>query len=192
LTILESEAVKARLLEEARARAEEIVREAEAEAKRKIREAEALWRERAEKERRRIISEAEKEANNIVSDAVREARFIISMEVDNIVSDILSQAYNVIRSRGFDAKSSLKNLITESMKTIDSPRRLIVSRRDLETAREVVTELGLTGVSIEVGDIEGGIIVESASGIIVDNTYESRFKEFQNKYLNEIRRILWG
>jgi len=187
-----SEDSKLKLLKEAEARAQQLVREAEKEAERIISEAEAKWRSRAEAERGRVISEAEREANIIISDAVREARLLTSKAMDEVLEEVLREAYRVIEERGFDSKTSIKNLLLESLKAIDSPKRIIVSERDLEVSREVIKGIGLSNVVVEAGDIKGGVIVESQGGIVVDNTYESRFKELQNRYLNEIRRILWG
>ncbi|ADV64403.1 H+transporting two-sector ATPase E subunit [Desulfurococcus mucosus DSM 2162] len=186
------EDAKAKLLREAEARAEQIVRDAEAEAERIVKEAEAKWRERAEAERKRITSEAEREANTIISEALREARLLVSKEYEKAVEDVLREAYDSVRKRSFDIENSIRNLIRESLRLVNAPKKIVVSKGDLEAARRIVAELGLPGVVVEAGDIDGGVIVESESGIVVDNTYESRLREFQSKHMDEVRRILWG
>ncbi|MCY0868439.1 MAG: V-type ATP synthase subunit E [Desulfurococcus sp.] len=186
------EDVKTRLLQEAEERARRIVEDAKAEAERILRSAEEKWKARAEEEKRRILGKAEREAGIILSEAVRDARLLVASEMEKILREIIEEARSIVRNRGFSVEDSLRNLIAESLRLADSPRRIVVSRVDFEVAKKIVSEAGLKNVVVEPGDIDGGVIVESASGVVVDNTYESRLREFQKKNLNSLRRILWG
>ena len=191
------ESLRKAVLEEARRKAEEILSNARAEAERIIREAEEEWRRRVEEERRRIIRDAQARAQVIISEAEREARLIVSRKKKEIVDRVFDEAWERIRRGiGYSREESLRNLLKEAASYIPPSAehvKIIVSGRDVETARRLAGEIIRISHSVEPSDqITGGVLIEGSDGTVVDNTYDNRFKRSRESLVSDVARLLWG
>ncbi len=182
-----------KILEEAKKRAKMIVEEAEREAEIIVEKAEEEWRRRALEEENKILEEAEKEAALRISEAQRLSRLKISQEMSSIIEELFKQAENELNHLNpFEIEKSLENLLMESLKYVDKPRKIYVSTGDVETMRKILSKLGMESVEVAPADIKGGLILESESGITVDNSYESRLMLAKRALIPIIRKSLWG
>ncbi len=182
-----------KILEEAKKRAKMIVEEAEREAEIIVKKAEEEWRRRALEEENKILEEAKKEAALRISEAQRLSRLKISQEMSSIIEELFKQAENELNHLNpFEIEKSLENLLMESLKYVDKPRKIFVSGRDVETMRKILSKLGMESVEVAPADIKGGLILESESGITVDNSYESRLMLAKRALIPIIRKSLWG
>jgi len=182
-----------RILEEAKKKAELIIREAEKEAEVIVREAEEEWRRRALEEENRILEEAKREAALKISEARRLSRLKISQEMSLIIEELFKEAEKELDHLDpSEIEKSLENLLTESLKYVEKPRKIYVSEKDVESMRRILSKLGLGNVEVAPVNIKGGLILESESGILVDNSYESRLKLARRALIPLIRKSLWG
>jgi V/A-type H+-transporting ATPase subunit E len=182
-----------RILEEARRKAKMIVEEAEREAELIVKKAEEEWKKRAMEEENRILEEARREAALKISEARRLSRLRISQEMASIIDELFKQAENGLNHLDLlEVEKSLENLLTDSLKYVDKPRKVYVSEKDVETMRRILSRLGLGHVEVAPAEIRGGLILESESGILVDNSYESRLKLARRALTPLIRKKLWG
>ena len=182
-----------RILEEARRKAKMIVEDAEREAEIIVKRAEEEWKKRAIEEENRILEEARREAALKISEARRLSRLKISQEMSSIIDELFKQAENELNHLDIlEVEKSLENLLTESLKYVDKPRKVYVSEKDVETMHRILSKLGLGYVEVAPGKIRGGLILESESGILVDNSYESRLKLARRVLTPLIRKNLWG
>lgn len=182
-----------KIIEEAERKARELVEEARREAEEIIREAEKKWASRAEMERRRIIEEAEKEASYIIAEARRKANLIETQSKNEIIERVFNEAELILKQCGYDVKLSLGNLVVESINQVDKPRRIIVRVDQVEIAKSILRELGYSDIEVEGRpDIQGGVVIESESGVIIDNRIETRLKQARLKLLDKIAKKIWG
>jgi len=180
-----------RLRSDAKKKAEEILREAERRAEEIIKEAEKRWREEAEKKRKEIIEKAKKEAQIIVSEAHRKARMLIASAKYEVIEEVFKRAKEELRKK-VDIRSSLNNLLRESLVHISKPSTIYVNKDDIGILREIINDLGLEDVEIRGLDILGGLIIESIEGVKVDNSYDTRLKRAKETLVNKLAQILWS
>ena len=179
-----------RLRQDAKKKAEEILRNAENRAKEIIEEAERKWREEAEKKRKEIIEKAKKEAQIIISEARRKARMIIASAKYEVIEEVFKRAREEIRTK-IDLKTSLNNLLRESLVHINKPSIIYANKDDISILEEIINDLGLENVRIEESNILGGLIIESAEGVKIDNSYDTRLKRAKETLVNKLAEILW-
>ncbi len=180
-----------RLRLDAEKKAEEILREAEKRAEEIIKEAEKKWREEAEKKRKEIIEKAKKESQIIVSEARRKARMIIASAKYEVIEEVFRRAREELRKK-VNIRSSLNNLLRESLAHITKPSTIYVNKDDVDILREIINDLGLEDVEIKELDILGGLIIESIEGVKVDNSYDTRLKRAKETLVNKLAQILWS
>jgi len=180
-----------RLRSDAKKKAEEILREAEKRAEEIIKEAEKRWREEAEKKRKEIIEKAKKEAQIIVSEAHRKARMLIASAKYEVIEEVFKRAKEELRKK-VDIRSSLNNLLRESLVHISKPSTIYVNKDDIGILREIINDFGLEDVEIRELDILGGLIIESIEGVKVDNSYDTRLKRAKETLVNKLAQILWS
>jgi vacuolar-type H+-ATPase subunit E/Vma4 len=185
------EAVIRKALEEAEA----IVRKAEEEARRLVKEAEDRKRLVVEEERRRALADVGYEAR--VAEAKLRARLIISRARSELLGSVISRAVDILRSLPPDLRlNSLRKLVEASLDnalaSLGTVRKLIVyvAEQDIELARDLVTRIGRErGIELELrtAKILGGAIVEEPeSGVIIDNSFDSRL----SRLISRLRREL--
>ncbi|RLG84777.1 MAG: hypothetical protein DRO40_00060 [Thermoprotei archaeon] len=180
-----------RLRLDAKKKAKEIMREAEKRAKEIIEEAEEKWRKEAEKKREEIIEEARKEAQIIVSETRRKARMIIANAKYEVIEEVFSRTREEIRKK-VNIKSSLNNLLRESLAHVTKPSTIYVNKDDVDILSEIINEVGLEDVEIRESNILGGLIIESIEGVKVDNSYDTRLKRAKETLVNKLAEILWS
>ncbi len=182
-----------RIIREAERKASEIIEEARRRADGIIREAEAKWRAKAESERRRIIEEAERKASMIIADAKSRSNLLLVKAKEEVINKVFEEALELIKREEYNVKESLKNLLEEALAYIDKPSRIIVKSNHVKYMKEILSELGLDNVEVVPrDDILGGLIVESETGLVVDNRLETRLEQAKQKLIDKIARILWG
>jgi vacuolar-type H+-ATPase subunit E/Vma4 len=185
------EAVIRKALEEAEA----IVRKAEEEARRLVKEAEDRKRLVVEEERRRALADVGYEAR--VAEAKLRARLIISRARSELLGSAIPRAVDILRSLPPDLRlNSLRKLVEASLDnalaSLGTVRKLIVyvAEQDIELARDLVTRIGRErGIELELrtAKILGGAIVEEPeSGVIIDNSFDSRL----SRLISRLRREL--
>ncbi|MCC6014729.1 MAG: hypothetical protein LM564_03380 [Desulfurococcaceae archaeon] len=185
------EAVIRKALEEAEA----IVRKAEEEARRLVKEAEDRKRLVVEEERRRALADVGYEAR--VAEAKLRARLIISRARSELLGSVISRAVDILRSLPPDLRlNSLRKLVEASLDnalaSLGTVRKLVVyvAEQDIELARDLVTRIGRErGIELELrtAKILGGAIVEEPeSGVIIDNSFDSRL----SRLISRLRREL--
>jgi vacuolar-type H+-ATPase subunit E/Vma4 len=185
------EAVIRKALEEAEA----IVRKAEEEARRLVKEAEDRKRLVVEEDRRRALADVGYEAR--VAEAKLGARLIISRARSELLGSAISRAVDILRSLPPDLRlNSLRKLVEASLDnalaSLGTVRKLIVyvAEQDIELARDLVTRIGRErGIELELrtAKILGGAIVEEPeSGVIIDNSFDSRL----SRLISRLRREL--
>jgi len=172
------EDLKRKLREEAESKARMIVSEALSEAEKIIKKAEEEWVKKAESERSKILEQAREEADRILSEARIKAKIILVEAKNNLLLNILNTVEKALADRnGVDVEKSLEKLLEEALNYVENPVRVIVDPRDAEIARELLKRKGLVNVEIKASDgILGGVIVESADGKRIDNSYKTRLE----------------
>jgi len=172
------EDLKRKLREEAESKARMIVSEALSEAEKIVKEAEEEWVKKAESERSKILEQAREEADRILSEARIKAKIIVAEAKNNLLLNLLNAVEKALADRnGIDVEKSLKRLLEEALNYVENPVRVTVDPRDVEVARELLKRKGLVNVEIKTSDeILGGVIVESADGKRIDNSYKTRLE----------------
>jgi vacuolar-type H+-ATPase subunit E/Vma4 len=173
------EAVIRKVLEEAEA----IIRKAEEESRKMIKEAEERKRAIVEEERRKALAELGYEAR--IAEAKLSARLIISKAKSELLNSIISKATAILRSLPPNLKlESLRKLLEESLDnalvSLGTVRKLIiyVAEQDMELAKNLVINVSRErGIELELrsAKILGGVVVEEPeSGVVIDNSFDSR------------------
>jgi len=185
------EAVIRKALEEAEA----IVRKAEEEARRLVKEAEDRKRLVVEEERRRALADVGYEAR--VAEAKLRARLVISRARSELLGSLISRAVDILRSLPPDLRlNSLRKLVEASLDnalaSLGTVRKLIVyvAEQDIELARDLVTRIGRErGIELELrtAKILGGAMVEEPeSGVVIDNSFDSRLSRLTSRLRREL------
>ncbi|TFG93698.1 MAG: hypothetical protein E4H15_00655 [Syntrophobacterales bacterium] len=157
---METDKIRAAILEKARKEAEEIVANAKAKAKDLMAHAKEQKKKRFEEEKKRIISEAQREASRILAQSSLKARQEILKEQDAVINEIIAKTKEDLAKKT-DAKT-FAILIREAVDAFESEvkLRLLVSPRDVAIVRKVVEEDdGLKEQIAEIGerDCLGGV-----------------------------------
>jgi vacuolar-type H+-ATPase subunit E/Vma4 len=190
-----ADALREAVIRKALGEAEAIVRKAEEEARRLVKEAEDRKRLVVEEERRRALADVGYEAR--VAEAKLRARLIISRARSELLGSVVSRAVDILRSLPPDLRlNSLRKLVEASLDnalaSLGTVRKLIVyvAEQDIELARDLVTRIGRErGIELELrtAKILGGAIVEEPeSGVIIDNSFDSRL----SRLISRLRREL--
>lgn len=178
------ELLKKAVLEKVLKEAEMKISRAEEEAKRIIEEAGKVKRNRVEEERKRIIEELNYDAK--IAEAKLNARLIIHNVKHRIIKEIEKSIINFLINLDTEARlQSLFRLLDEALQHIfqsyGNVNQIVIkiSKHDINLANQLKeyarNKYGIEVINIESTEILGGLIVESADGIIsVDNTYNSR------------------
>ncbi|HOO89417.1 MAG TPA: V-type ATP synthase subunit E [Syntrophales bacterium] len=194
---METDKIRAAILEKAHNEAEEIVANAKAKAKILIEQAQEQKKKRFEEEKKRIISEAQREASRILAQSSLKARQVILKEQDAIINEVIAKTRESL-ARETTNEQAFNTLIREAIEAFESKEklRILVSPRDITIVRKVVNENDnlkeQTGEIVE-RDITGGIIAESMNGMVsIDNSFEVRLEMLRPKIMPELGSTLFG
>lgn len=181
------------LIREAEKKAREIIEKAEKEAESIVKEAHQRWLRRAEEEKRNILESATREATYIVSEAKRSYNQVLTRAKNEVIEEVFEKTREILIRGEYDSETSLRNLIIESLEYIDKPIRVKTRPEYIDVVKKILSDMGYTDVSVE-GDqgIVGGVLVESVTGVIVDNRIETRLEQARLRLLDKLTRILWG
>jgi len=194
---METDKIRAAILEKAHKEGEEIVLSAKAKANDLMAQAKQQKKKRFEEEKNRIISEAQREASRILAQSSLKARQEILKEQDAVIKEIIAKTKENLAEKTTDGKA-FAILIKEAVAAFESEEklRILVSQRDVAIAREIVKEDdGLKGQVAEVveRDCLGGVIAESMDGMVsIDNTFDVRLGMLTPKIMPELGSKLFG
>ncbi|MBN2398609.1 MAG: hypothetical protein JXI32_09530 [Deltaproteobacteria bacterium] len=194
---METDKIRAAILEKAQKEAEEIVANAKAKAKDLMAHAEEQKKKRSEEEKNRILSEAQREASRILAQSSLKARQEILKEQDVVINDIIAKVKEDLAGKKTDEEAFV-TLIREAVEAFESEEklRLLVSSRDIAVARKVVKEDKVLSKQIQEiaeRDCLGGVIAESMDGMVsIDNTFDVRLGMLVPKIMPELGKKLFG
>jgi V/A-type H+-transporting ATPase subunit E len=194
---METDKIRAAILEKAHKEAEEIVANAKTKAKDLMAHAKQQKEQRFEEEKKRIISEAQREASRILAQSSLKARQEILKEQDAVINEIIAKTKENLAEKTAEAKA-FAILIREAVDAFESKEklRLFVSPRDVAIVRKVVEgDDGLKEQIAEVAerDCLGGVIAESMDGMVcIDNTFDVRLGMLTPKIMPELGSKLFG
>jgi V/A-type H+-transporting ATPase subunit E len=194
---METDKIRAAILEKAQKEAEEIVANAKAKAKDLMAHAEEQKKKRAEEEKNRIISEAQREAARILAQSSLKARQEILKEQDAVINEIIAKTKENLAEKK-TGKKAFAILIREAVEAFESDEklRILVAQRDVSTARKVVEEtddLKKQVAEVVEYDCLGGVIAESMDGMVsIDNTFEVRLGMLTPKIMPDLGEKLFG
>ncbi len=194
------DALKKKLLEEAREKAESIIRDAEKRAQELIEEAKKKRSQMIEEKRREMIEKARREAEIILSEAKRMYRLEIAKAKHEVLNKVYERAREILEKRegvADKARESLEKLLSEALEVVPSGSKIkvVVNPSDREEVIRIVNEKNLPGIVDYVEACEevlGGVIIELEDGTIIDNSYNTRLRKAFERYSKEIASILWS
>jgi len=193
---MESDKIRAAILEKASKEAEEIVANAKAKAKELIAHAKQQQKKRFEEEKKRIISEAQREASRILAQSSLKARQEILKEQDAVINEIIAKTKEDLAKKTDEKAFAI--LIKEAIAAFESEEklRILASPNDVATVRKVVEgDAGLKKQVAEVGERNclGGVTAESMDGMVsIDNTFDVRLGMLTPKIMPELGSKLFG
>ncbi len=192
---------------------EAIEKDVELKVKEIITNAEKEKEEIIKKEKVKIDSEFEEKSSKLKDEyksKLNLAKISYESEMIKKINQIFTEIFNSIYPEIEKAieeqilsNGEYKNLIfyllrnsIDSIKVIPGEKvKIILSERDLglkdQIEKIVVEMLGKISVSVEKGDIKGGLLINLASkNMYIDNSLESLIKHFRKKVINGIYREL--
>lgn len=194
---METDKIRAAILEKAQGEAEEIIASARVKAEELITNGKEQKKKRFEEEKNRVISEARREASRILAQSSLKARQAILKEKDDVINEIIARVKEDLAGKAMD-ESVLIHLIGETVQAFETENklRLLVSPKDIVVARKVVEEnesLKEQIAEIVEFDCLGGVMAESMDGMVsIDNTFDMRLEMLTPKILPRIGRDLFG
>ncbi|MBN2397741.1 MAG: hypothetical protein JXI32_05115 [Deltaproteobacteria bacterium] len=194
---METDKIRAAILDKAKNEAEEIVANARTKAKDLLAHAEEQKEKRFEEEKTRILSEAQREAARILAQSSLKARQEILKEQDAVINEIVAQAKETLAQEPTGEKD-LTILIKEAVAAFESDEklRILASPREIEAVKQAVkNDDGLSKQIEEVveHDCLGGVIAESMDGMVsIDNSFEVRMGMLLPKIMPELGKKLFG
>jgi len=194
---METDKIRAAILEKAQGEAEEIIASARVKAEELIINGKEQKKKRFEEEKNRVISEARREASRILAQSSLKARQGILKEKDDVINEIIARVKEDLAGKAMD-ESVLIHLIGETVQAFETENklRLLVSPKDIVVARKVVEEnesLKKQIAEIVEFDCLGGVMAESMDGMVsIDNTFDMRLEMLTPKILPRIGRDLFG
>lgn len=194
---METDKIRAAILEKAQKEAEEIVANARAKAKDLMVHAEEQKEKRFEEEKTRILSEAQREASRVLAQSSLKARQEILKEQDTVINEIVAKAKEFLAQEQTGEKA-LTILMKEAVAAFESDEklRILASPRDVETINQAIkNDDGLSKQIEEVVEYDclGGVIAESMDGMVsIDNSFEVRMGMLLPKIMPELGRKLFG
>jgi vacuolar-type H+-ATPase subunit E/Vma4 len=187
ITILEKESAAevARILAEAKARAEQIEREAETAA----REYADSQRQRLESERRAALAKAQ-------SGAQVQAAALVLRAKDEAMADVFLRAEQGLLRLPQDRRryaAVLRGLLREAAANLSGRLLVDVHPDDREAAAHAIRDLGLDAEIRTAEDIRGGVRVSTPDRrFSVENTLLSRIERVRAVLATDVAQLLWS
>ena len=180
------------VIEKARTEAEKIVREAEIRAHEIIEEAKRRKLQEIEEMRKRIRDEIQYDVR--IAEAKIKARHIIAQVKNDVFNYLREKILKELSSLSSELRrESLKNILLEVISSgifSDQRLRIYVARQDLDVARRVIEEIGISSKVVEIipsDSMIGGVIVQSVDGSVrVDASYERRLELILSRRATEL------
>ena len=194
---METDKIRAAILDKAQKEAEEITVSARLKAEELITNANEQKKKRFEEEKKRIISEAKREASRVLAQSSLKARQEILKERDAVINKIITKVKEDLSKEATDEGVFL-HLINEALEAFETKDklRLLVSQKDISIVRKVVEgDDTLKEQIAEVSEFDcmGGVMAESMDGMIsIDNTFDMRVEMLTPKILPRLGRELFG
>jgi len=194
---METDKIRAAILDKAQKEAEEIVANARTKAKDLMAHAEEQKEKRFEDEKARILSEAQREAARILAQSSLKARQEILREQDAVINEIVAKTKETLAQESTEEKA-MAVLIREAVTAFESDEklRILASPREIEAVKLAVkNDDGLSKQIEEVveHDCLGGVIAESLDGMVsIDNSFEVRMEMLLPKIMPELGKKLFG
>ena len=188
---METDKIRAAILDKAREEAKEIVANAKAKAGEVVAHAKEQQKNRFEAEKKRIMAEAQREAARILAQSSLKSRQEILKEQDAVINEVIARAKKSLTEGAVD-EEAFGILIRESIDAFESDEklRILVSPKDVAIARKVVEkDSGLKERVADVGerDCLGGVIAESMDGMVnIDNSFDVRLGMLTPKIMPEM------
>ena len=191
----------ARILSDAKLKADEIVNEAESKARQIVEEA----RQQAQKEAEDIISKANLEADGIrrgvLSARVRANRLRILNEKNRIVEEVMrsieGKLSNIASSDQFE--DTLKRFVTEAVEAVGSNEPVVrvgfkdASKRDLNDLGKSLPRGSKFIVEDRPLDGLGGVVASDADGkVLFNNSFKSRLERMDSQLLAMISSTIFA
>jgi len=181
----ESAAEAARVLAEAKPRAEEIEAEGRAAAQAYV----ESQRQRLETERKAAMAKAQSAAQ------VRAAALVLRAKDEAIADVFLRATQALLRAQEDRARYAglLRGLIREAASGLGGRVVVEVHADDRELAAQAIRELGLDAEVRTAGDIHGGVRIATPDRrFTVENTLASRLERVRPLVASEVAQLLWG
>jgi len=202
-----TEAIKERILQDARNEAEQIIRQAEEKAKQILHEMEKRVKDSRDKrleEGRRYVEEA---AARSLADTRVEYRRLLSEEKEKLFEEVCRIVLEGLREFSGTEKylETLQNLVIEAG-VILGGGRLLVHLNESDKARLRAKDLGRIAKEIEkitqretsieiagspIDSIGGAIVARRGEDVSVDNTFEERLQRIREERRADVYRILF-
>jgi V/A-type H+-transporting ATPase subunit E len=181
----ESAAEVARILAEAKSRAEQIEREAEAAA-----------REFADRQQQRLDAERRAALAKAQSAAQVQAAALVLRAKDEAMADVFLRAEQALlrlpQDRGRYA-AVLRGLIREAAANLGGRLIVEIHPDDREVAAQAVRDLGVDAEIATAEDVRGGVRVSTPDRrFVVENTLLSRIERARPVLATEVAQLLWG
>lgn len=181
----ESAAEIARILEDARARAEQIEREARAAAA-----------EYAERQRQRLETERKAALVKAQSGAQVQAAALVLRAKDEAIADVFRRAEQALLRVPQDRSryaAVLRGLIREAAGGLSGRLVVEVHPDDRDAAAQAVQGLGLDAEVRTAEDVRGGArVLTPDRRFVVENTLLSRLGRVRTMLASDVAQLLWG
>lgn len=181
----ESAAEIARILEDARARAEQIEREARAAAA-----------EYAERQRQRLETERRAALVKAQSGAQVQAAALVLRAKDEAIADVFRRAEQALLRVPQDRSryaAVLRGLIREAAGGLSGRLVVEVHPDDRDAAAQAVQGLGLDAEVRTAEDVRGGArVLTPDRRFVVENTLLSRIGRVRTVLASDVAQLLWG
>jgi len=187
LKAIEEEAQEtiAEIKERAHLQAEEIIAEAQERASSATEDVLEREKEKITAEAAEILNAARIKARKIVSEAIEEA----------IESVFKSLEQRLAALEGAERQKLMRRLLAEVATVYTNSHRPIVrvSERDIEAARSIAEEVGLSATFEVDGNLGGGLVArDSDETLVIDATLETIAEKARNEFRTEVYRELFG
>ncbi len=195
---METNEIREAIMKKAREEADQIAAAARDKATALVEQSKEQKTKLVDEEKKKKIDEANREASKILAQADLKERQIILRQKDGIIKDILKQVREGLGQSPMeqDQIALLLKEIFDAFESKDLEVRLFVASKDREAVQKAVdSQDDLKGRIVEVKDADmlGGVIAESADGMIsIDNSYERRLNMLMPRILPEVGKTLFG
>ncbi len=202
-----TEAIRERILVDARTEAERIIQQAKVNAQRILQETEEKIRENRDKRLDEGKEYAREASSRALADTQVELRRLLSEEKERLFEEVCEAALDRLRefSESDQYPEKLQDLIVRAGEILGGGDLVLylnvsdkkkMKSRSLRMAEKRIDENTQKATSLEIADDSldsvGGVRVSSKNeDVSVDNTFEERLRRFKEEQRSEIYRLLF-